>query len=220
MTEPEDTVPRPLHRTLDMESLKGLAHPLRVRILDVLSSYGPQTASSLADRLGESSGSTSYHLRQLEKHHFIREVEGRGSSRERWWDRVPGGISIEVDDLPDTPAARAASGIVLNEWNRNRQVLLDDFLRRGEDELSADWREASVVNTSNLVVTSAQLKDLTDRVQSLIDDFTAEHREQKEHPTEGTRAVQVHLNAFPIMDAEPHRTQQRHDEQYRDRERG
>jgi DNA-binding transcriptional ArsR family regulator len=194
----------PLHRTLDMESLKGLAHPLRVRILDVLTTYGPQTASSLADRLGESSGSTSYHLRQLERHRFIHEVAGRGSARERWWDRVPGGIALEVAQLPDTSAARAASGIVLSEWNRNRQTLLDDFVRRGDDELSPAWVEASAMSTANAQLTSDQLAELTTRIQATIDEFVDAHRDQKERPVDRSRPVQIQFTAFPVMDADEH----------------
>src|SRR5699024_8121235 len=65
------------------EALKGLAHPLRVAIFDELSTFGPQTATRLAQRLGESSGATSYHLRQLARHGFIRVAEGMGSRREK-----------------------------------------------------------------------------------------------------------------------------------------
>ena len=65
-------------RVLDAGALRALAHPLRVKIYDILSQYGPQTASSLAERLGESSGSTSYHLRALAKHDLIRECDARG----------------------------------------------------------------------------------------------------------------------------------------------
>jgi len=70
---------------LDPRNLKGLAHPLRVRLLGALREDGPATASMLAARLGESSGATSYHLRQLEEYGFIVEEAGRGSGRERWW---------------------------------------------------------------------------------------------------------------------------------------
>ena len=42
----------------------AMAHPLRLEILGLLVE-GPATASMLARRLGESSGSTSYHLRVL-----------------------------------------------------------------------------------------------------------------------------------------------------------
>ena len=37
-------------RVLDTGALRALAHPLRVQIYDILSQYGPQTASSLAEK--------------------------------------------------------------------------------------------------------------------------------------------------------------------------
>ncbi|HMH59141.1 MAG TPA: helix-turn-helix domain-containing protein, partial [Galbitalea sp.] len=99
-------------RDLDLVALRGLAHPLRVEILDTLSTYGHFTASGLAERLGESSGATSYHLRQLEKHGFVREVEGKGTSRERWWERTPGAINVGSDDAIKTPAGRSAATMI------------------------------------------------------------------------------------------------------------
>jgi predicted ArsR family transcriptional regulator len=44
-----------------------------MRILGSLREFGPATASALADRLGESSGATSYHLRQLASFGFVEE---------------------------------------------------------------------------------------------------------------------------------------------------
>ncbi|WP_299035896.1 winged helix-turn-helix domain-containing protein [uncultured Pseudokineococcus sp.] len=71
--------------------LQALAHPLRLRMLGLLRLEGPSTASRLAQRCGESSGLTSYHLRQLAGAGFVvdadaadlvgREVRGR----DRWW---------------------------------------------------------------------------------------------------------------------------------------
>src|SRR5918994_7005385 len=124
-------------RVLDSGALRALAHPLRVRIYDILSQYGPQTASSLADRLGESSGSTSYHLRALAKQDLIREATDRGTGRERWWERPIGGVSFANPDAMATPAGRAATQVVMNEFLRNRTDQLLDFVNRGiggEDE--------------------------------------------------------------------------------------
>jgi len=187
-------------RSLDIDSLRGLAHPLRVRMLDVLSTYGAQTASSLAERLGESSGVTSYHLRQLARHNFIREVEGRGNARDRWWERVPGSISVEASDLPPTAAARSANAIVTNEWLHSREALLSDFVRRGDTELPKNWRDASVYSTSNVRVTSEQLAGLTTELERVIDDFIVRHRPQLSKPVPGSRPVQVQLAAFPVLD--------------------
>ncbi len=118
-------------RVLDTGALRALAHPLRVRIYDILSQYGPQTASSLAEKLGESSGSTSYHLRALAKHDLIRECTDRGTGRERWWERPIGGVSFANADAMKTPAGRAATQIVMNEFFRNRQEQLMTFITDG-----------------------------------------------------------------------------------------
>src|SRR3954454_20546020 len=72
---------------LDPPRLRPLAHPLRGRLLGLLRLHGPSTASRLAARVGESSGSTSYHLRQLGSVGLVvedPEHAGEGG-RERWW---------------------------------------------------------------------------------------------------------------------------------------
>ena len=56
-----------------VRAIRALSHPLRVRLLDLLRFDGPSTATLLARRVGESSGATSYHLRQLARHGFIEE---------------------------------------------------------------------------------------------------------------------------------------------------
>lgn len=187
-------------RILDTEALKGLAHPLRVALLDALSTYGPATASKLGERLGESSGATSYHLRQLEKNGLVREVEGRGSGRERWWERVPGGISLRGHDFAPESAERAASDMILSEWVRNQRQIVNDYLARGEVLLSRDWFEAGIMDTSNLRLTLDQLRRLSDELQSVIDRYIALSRTQDEP---GARPVQLQINGIPIVDAEP-----------------
>ena len=78
----------PTHRsdsgTDNVRAVRALAHPLRLRLLDELRFGGPATATLLAHRVGESSGATSYHLRQLARHGYVEEAEPRGG-RERWW---------------------------------------------------------------------------------------------------------------------------------------
>src|SRR5699024_8397136 len=81
-------------REIDASALKGLAHPLRMAIYDALTNHGPQTATSLAQRLGESSGSTSYHLRQLARHRRIREAAGGSGGRPQWRERHPGAVRV------------------------------------------------------------------------------------------------------------------------------
>ncbi|HZB35626.1 MAG TPA: helix-turn-helix domain-containing protein, partial [Gaiellaceae bacterium] len=55
----------------DLETLRAFVHPLRNRLLGALRIDGPATASELARRFDESSGATSYHLRQLARYGFV-----------------------------------------------------------------------------------------------------------------------------------------------------
>lgn len=196
MTEEQPTAAP--HRLIDMTSLKGLAHPLRVRILDALTTYGPNTSSGLAERFGESSGSTSYHLRQLEKHGFVREDTSRGSSRERWWERVPGGIDVNNVYPPQT-AERAAADLVVREWQIARDALLNEFLSHGVDRLEPRWYAASTVDTANMRLTSEQLAEMVKELQAVTSRYGDLYRNSRQP---GSRPVQLQMNAFPVMDAE------------------
>lgn len=84
------------------DRLRGLAHPVRVRVLAALRTAGPSTATALAQRLGLNSGATSYHLRQLAAYGFIVEASDLGNRRDRFW-KVP-----EEHAEPSAPVATSS----------------------------------------------------------------------------------------------------------------
>lgn len=205
MTNDPDATPppsvqesEPADRTLDLTSLKALAHPLRIRLLEMLSSYGAQTASTIADRLGESSGSTSYHLRQLAKHGFVREVAGKGTARERWWERPPGSLTVTTPELATNPASQDAVRLVNRQLGMGRAKALDDFLSNAFDVLPEEWSEASMIATLHTHLTADQLAEITRETEAFLRTRLQRHRGQQDTP--GTRPVQIQFNAFPLLD--------------------
>lgn len=84
-----------------------LANPLRRQMLAYLQQHREANSTSLAKALGESTGTTSYHLRKLAELRFIEEIPERSAGRERWWRALP--IHLEAPD-PSTmdPAEFAA----------------------------------------------------------------------------------------------------------------
>ena len=186
-------------RDLDLVALKALAHPLRVEIFDALSLYGSFTASGLAERLGESSGATSYHLRQLEKHGFVREVADKGTSRERWWERVPGAINIGTDDASATQAGRSAATMIYRQMRVTQERLLTDFVTRAVDELPTEWTDGAAISTANTRLTAAQLKEFTTEFMELLDRYVIPNKNQT---VPGARPVQVNFQAFPVLDGD------------------
>jgi DNA-binding transcriptional ArsR family regulator len=183
-------------RVLDAGALKALAHPMRVRIYDILSQFGPQTASSLAERLGESSGATSYHLRALAKHDLIREVEERGSARERWWERPRGSIRISAPDALRTPSGRAASQIVVTETYRQRHEQLMDFIAQSMRDEEGDETPAEL-STATTRLTKAQFDHFSGRLSDIITESVELYRDQV---GDGVRPYLIRLDMFPIDD--------------------
>ncbi|WP_051191849.1 winged helix-turn-helix domain-containing protein [Microbacterium luticocti] len=181
-------------RLIDGGALRALAHPLRVQIYDILSQYGPQTASSLAAMTGESTGATSYHLRALAKHDLIREVDGRGTARERWWERPQGSVTFGSPEGLKTPAGRAATQVVLTEFlNRRHQQLLHyvaEGLRKPDDP-----DETGMITTATARLTADQMADLTARLTVIIDEFVDKYRDQ---PGDGLRTVTIRADVFAL----------------------
>jgi DNA-binding transcriptional ArsR family regulator len=184
-------------RTVDMVALKALAHPLRISILELLSRHGSLTAAGLAELLDESTGSTSYHLRQLAKHDFVVEVEGKGTARERWWERPKGALEISTRDLAENPASREAARIVAAGFEESRAAALHDFLLHGYDVLPAEWTDAATISTTNARLTADQLTSYVESMERFSRQLLEELRAGGEQ--DGSRPVQLHLNAFPLI---------------------
>ena len=206
-TTPDDLQAQPsslrhpgVDHVITTDSLKSLAHPLRVRIYDELSAYGPLTASGLAERLGESSGSTSYHLRQLERTGLVREDTTRGKGRERWWERTPGSIAIpDARSLPPGSAERLAVRLVEDEWFRSRDQNFHEFLSEGDAIFGDEWLDIATSDTINLRLTPEQLTALVADIDVVLMKYIAAY---KRTPTPGSRPVQIQINAFPLVRGE------------------
>ncbi|WP_286309472.1 winged helix-turn-helix domain-containing protein [Agromyces mangrovi Wang et al. 2018] len=188
----------PPPRIADLGTLKALGHPLRMQIFDALSLHGAATSSMLAERLGESSGAMSYHLRQLAQYDLVREVVGRGTARERWWERTPGGLTVPPDHASD-PAVKAAAQVVMDHVQHERESHLREFLDRGMRDLPDEWLHASVMSTAHLRLTCEQLDEASSELAHAVEAIVARYRGLD---LPGSRPVELQLNAFPLVDGE------------------
>jgi DNA-binding transcriptional ArsR family regulator len=95
----------------DAKRWKALSHPLRGEMLRHLDQHGPATSTTIAEALGENTGTTSYHLRVLADAGIIEEVPERAHGRERWWRTFP------TDHRePDYDSLSAQDRAALDEW--------------------------------------------------------------------------------------------------------
>lgn len=183
---------------VELEALKALAHPLRVRILHVLTTRGAQTASSLALELGESTGSTSYHLRQLEAKGFITEDASIGTARERWWRRAVAQVQLRTKEVADLPEGRAATAAVLGAWTQHDGALLSAFVATGEERYDEPTLAAARVSSRAATMPASELQRLTHDVHRLIQERVAAAERAEPDAADPTHRIQIQFNAFPI----------------------
>jgi DNA-binding transcriptional ArsR family regulator len=126
----------------DPARLKALAHPMRRAMLRHLNVHGPATSTTLGDLLGAKTGTTSYHLRQLEKYGFIEEIAERSTGRERWWRRADMPRDLRVP-LPDqlAPEDRPILAEVLRIGMEEDRQLFERFPAAYRRD--PDWVKAS-----------------------------------------------------------------------------
>jgi DNA-binding transcriptional ArsR family regulator len=179
---------------LDPASLKALAHPVRVRLLGLLRADGPATATGLASRLGESSGTTSYHLRQLATAGFVVEDVTRGNGRERWWRSAQDSTRLDIQELPDDPDVQAAADVflstVLDSYDRNSRTWL-----AGRHTWPKKWVAASTLSDLRMSLTAAELRRLHQQVEDLVESFRRE-------PKAGDEQVVIQVQGFPVRTEE------------------
>ncbi|GIH99511.1 ArsR/SmtB family transcription factor [Planobispora takensis] len=99
----------------DPARLKALAHPMRRLILRHLNVHGPATSTTIGELLDAKTGTTSYHLRQLEKYGFVEEIPERSAGRERWWRKAGGPRDLR---LPTPDQLAPEDRPVLAEFHR------------------------------------------------------------------------------------------------------
>jgi DNA-binding transcriptional ArsR family regulator len=195
MTDTPTPHTRSVKRITDPKALRALAHPLRLSLLTLLRTEGPLTATKAGELLGESSASTSFHLRQLAKYGLVAEAGG-GHGRERPWRATA--MLTDVPEIADSPEFDAAANLF-------RSIVLDRYMEAAASWLDvkadepAEWQRAGQFNDWLLYVTAGELEALTEQVRALQDRY-ADRLSSPELRPPGSRPVSFIQMGFPIVD--------------------
>jgi DNA-binding transcriptional ArsR family regulator len=196
-SEPEGN-PAVSGRVLDAAALRALAHPLRFQLVELLIEHGPSTASELGRLVNESSGLTSYHLRELAKHELIEEAHELGSARDRYWQPVKGGYTLEGFDMLQQDTTREDAQYLLDEVVRARVERLQRWHRQGP-QWGREWANATAELTARLRLTREELHELTTELVAVIDRFREQQvgRDMPDADVPGAVPITVQIDAFP-----------------------
>ena len=199
----------PDERTLDVDApaLKALAHPLRLQILRVLTLRKKVSVTSLAEELGETTGATSYHLRQLARHGFVEETDadetaGRGGvtrpagRKRQLWQMAVDRVHMTGYEFLANAETREAAGFVLREIQADRSRRLANWYATAT-QWSAGWQRASSDADMFLELNQKQTRALADELAAVV----TKYRTMK--PGRGARMIDVQYAVFPNDDGTP-----------------
>lgn len=183
----------PLRELTDPRTMRALAHPVRLSLLEALTDAGRLTATQAGEAIGESAAACSFHLRQLAKYGFIEEASG-GRGRERPWKLAHAGVRFS-DVQQDREAAIAARGL--------ERVFRERHLRRMEASLAArqdypaEWREATGSSQFLLYVTPEELR----AIDAELVDLLTRHQDRLADPArrpEGSLPIELLVFSYPL----------------------
>ena len=189
---------RPANRSVkqlrDPRALRALAHPIRLSLVGLLRVEGPLTATRAAELLGESSASTSFHLRQLAKYGMVEEAGG-GKGRERPWRATAMFTNLpEAAENPDLAiAADLLSSVIAERYFEDVMAWLE--ARQAEP---AEWQRAAQFGDTFLYVTPDELAALGEQTQQMVDQYIDRQANPGLRPPGARLVSYLHL-AFPLL---------------------
>jgi DNA-binding transcriptional ArsR family regulator len=157
----------------DPRQMRALAHPLRLKLLGLLRTEGPATATTLGEEVGETPALVSYHLRSLATRGFIHEApELARDGRERWWRASHPGMTWSVAPFLDTPERSAAALGLLSEIAERYAEAARRWLAEAPS-WPEEWVVASEMSDWLLELTPDQTEHLRTELIDVIERYEA-----------------------------------------------
>ncbi len=200
MTEKTSSEPIGSYQISDLEQVKALAHPLRMRILETLVVSPPMTTKQVAERLGEKPTRLYHHVDKLEKVGLIRLThtrQNRGAT-EKYYEAIArsfrAGAELFSDDSTGeqeaafVPMIRTIFDTTTNELMR----------------LATAQESASLVDDEGVLsyIEMHLTQDEVDKVQAKLQDVL-EYLQNSDDPAqkpgdEGLRKYRLTLAYYPL----------------------
>jgi len=188
----EQVTGRSITRLDNATALRAYAHPVRMKLILALRTRGPLTATQAGRLLGESSGTCSFHLRQLAKYGLVEET-GEGTGREKPWRATT--TSTNWDSVQQTPEATAAASQLSEVLAESYFAALMRWLevRSGESE---EWQRAAFIGDRVLWVTADELAQIGRELSAIVDRYFERQVNPELRPPGARLATYLHLG-FP-----------------------
>lgn len=183
-----------LRKISDARTLRALAHPVRIALIEALSLHGAMTATEVGERIGESPTTCSFHLRQLAKYCFVEEAGG-GKGRARPWRMTAIGMSIgaSYDD-----AESEIAGTALTRLLRERQLSRHHQWLETRQSYPTCWQQAAQDNEYVLYLTAPELAGLNQELSAMLLSRFRDRLDDPGRRPPNALPVEVLMLSYPI----------------------
>lgn len=177
----------------DPQSMRALAHPVRLAILSRLQRYGSATASELAPHVGATPSVTSWHMRHLAGYGLVRDAAPGDDKRARRWEAAGRGYRFAVpagdENSEGVAAARVLSQLVFAQNASVPQEWSTDV----EPGLAGPWRQVAGVSNTRVVVTAEEAEAINDAIEVLLAPFVVRAPGDRPDGARGARMLRYLL---------------------------
>jgi DNA-binding transcriptional ArsR family regulator len=187
---PEDAAP---HRFDNPRSIRALAHPARLAIIDALATGEELTATQCAELTGLSPSATAYHLKFLERHGIAETAPPRPDRRERPWRATRRSIQADLDT--STPAGASAAAAVAAAHIDMTRAIAVEFTEGGHTE-PEEWRDAALLN-SDLWLTAEEFQRMAGELTAVLKPYRRRTRPPGSRPVRVMNVVVPRRRAHP-----------------------
>jgi DNA-binding transcriptional ArsR family regulator len=175
-------------RISDPRVLRAIAHPIRLRILDLFDD-GPQRAADIATALDIPANQASFHLRQLAKYGLAVEApEAARDRRDRVWKPVSRVINVDSETIRGMPGGEAALEVFREGWVGQAHLLVDRVSHGSAKETM------SAARTGFRTLTKAEAQQFFEELDAVLERW-------KSRPVApGARSYEVLLAIGPAVE--------------------
>jgi DNA-binding transcriptional ArsR family regulator len=177
----------------DPRTMRALAHPVRIALLEALSREGQLTATGAAEILDDSPGNMSWHLQTLAKYGYVEEAGG-GKGRSRPW-RIAS-ISNRFRTGREDPEWDAAGEALEATFADRAYTRLREWWARRASYPFA-WRDASFTSDSLSYLTAEEMEEVGEEIAALFGRYR-ERVLNKELRPAGAQPTQLVAFGHPI----------------------
>jgi DNA-binding transcriptional ArsR family regulator len=174
----------------DPKTMRALAHPVRLAILERLQRYGPATATRLAPDVGATPSVTSWHLRHLASFGLVRDAEPGPDRRERRWEAVARGTRFEV---PEDEEGRSAARVLAREMFARSADVPRRWVDEVEPGLEPAWRRLAGLADTRVVVSAEEAAAIEDAIEAVLAPYVTRAPSRRPSGVRGVRLLRYTL---------------------------